>query len=100
VAVDQSAAAFAVAVTADAMAAMATESTYLTFWFASLMSARLTGSIARRLIDSSVMRASWPHFTVLAIDADPVAGETSGYSEPGPTARGFSPRRSTRRSRR
>mgnify|MGYP000550013591 CR=1 FL=1 len=59
----------AVAVTAEAIAASATESTNLTDWLVSLTNPRLTGSIAWRLIAASVTRASWPQFTVLARDA-------------------------------
>src|SRR3712207_6577742 len=73
----------AVAVTADATADRATESTYLTFWLASFVSARSTGFICCRAIASSVTSPSWPHLTVFASDAAPVGGVTSGYSMPG-----------------
>jgi hypothetical protein len=58
VAVDQPAAAAAVLVTAEAIADSATESTNLTFWFASFVRAFSTGCMFCRAIDSSVTSVS------------------------------------------
>src|SRR5258708_29714816 len=76
------------AVTAEAIADMATPSTCLMIEFTVLRSARSTvcPAYTLRAISSSVTGTFWPHLDTDAIPAVPVGMFAYGYSAPAPTA--------------